>query len=848
MLECRCLLSISTVVGRELFYDQSSYDGGAGIDSLDGSAIATDKSAYLPGNGLAASANLSTYTRGINGIMIDLLGGGSHASINANDFVFKTGNNNTVAGWSTAPGPSAITVVPGAGVSGSDRVEIVWGANAVKHAWLEVQVLATPNTGLAATDAFFWANLLGDSNLNYSTSGVDSSSVLASIGTPAPISSTRDHNRSQAISGTDSSAVLFNIGSLTKINISSAGPLLSAALAYDSGPGGVPNNDGITIDPTITGTLSAVNSVASFKAGINAGPINNNVTFSGGNFTLNTAFLQAMNGGSLPDGSYVVHLLAVDALGKTATQAVSFALDVEHGAPAINAALVNDTGTSNQDGVTSDPAIAGNLSANAAIVSFRASLNPGSAPPITDPIPGQTVTFDWALVGNPGNAGELSGAHAPSLSGGGVDAVVGAVDHSYLISKYGVTNSQYVEFLNAKDPTGANSLSLYSSAMTYDTANGGIGFDANQPNGSKYSVILGHGDYPVVYVSWFDAIRFANWLNNGQGNGDTETGAYTIAGGGLHGENITRNPTATLFLPSEDEWYKAAYWKSADGTYWHYATQSNDVPDYQVPPGGNNSANYVPGGWPNPNYELAIGHLTPVGAFATSVGPYGTFDQAGNALQWTETLINTPNGITRSLRGGSYQYVWDHMSAAYRDSATPDGENNAVGFRVASVASVDVLPLVQGDGSFLLSPTFLDNLNGAPLADGSYVVHLQAFDSYNLVGTVDVPFTLNRSAPAALPAVTESSGAQLATAAAADFNAVASTLAAPPLANATTSLEAQPAARSIGAVANNGNAQGASSLDLTRLDEGLSLRRHRSTSDAEAIDFVLGTLDDEPLR
>ncbi len=355
MLECRCLLSISTVVGRELFYDQSSYDGGAGIDSLDGSAIATDKSAYLPGDGLAVSANLSTYTRGINGIMIDLLGGGSHASINANDFVFKTGNDSSLGGWSTAAAPSSIAVITGTGVSSSDRVEIVWGAGAVKHAWLEVQVLATPNTGLAATDAFFWANLLGDSNVNFSTSGVDSSSVLANIGTPAPITSTRDHNRSGTITGTDSSAALSNVGTLTKIDIASAGPLLSAALSNDTGPGGVPNNDGITTDPTITGTLSAVNSVASFKAGINAGPINNNVTLSGGNFTLNTAFLQAMNGGTLPDGSYVVHLLAVDALGKTATQDVPFTLKHTIAAPVTPDLIADsDTGASIIDNITND--------------------------------------------------------------------------------------------------------------------------------------------------------------------------------------------------------------------------------------------------------------------------------------------------------------------------------------------------------------------------------------------------------------------------------------------------------------------------------------------------------------
>ena len=74
------------------------------------------------------------------------------------------------------------------------------------------------------------------------------------------------------------------------------------------------------------------------------------------------------------------------------------------------------------------------------------------------------------------------------------------------------------------------------------------------------------GDKPVNFVSWYDAIRFANWLNNGQGDGDTETGAYTLLGGTptpSNGSSITRNPGATWFLPSEDEWYKAAYYQPA---------------------------------------------------------------------------------------------------------------------------------------------------------------------------------------------------------------------------------------------------------------------------------------------
>ncbi|MEM8864323.1 MAG: hypothetical protein AAGF31_02120 [Planctomycetota bacterium] len=67
------------------------------------------------------------------------------------------------------------------------------------------------------------------------------------------------------------------------------------------------------------------------------------------------------------------------------------------------------------------------------------------------------VTFDWAFVGNPGNAGELSGAGA---GGFGRDAIVGAVSYNYAISKTEVTNAQYTAFLNAVDPTGANGVLL----------------------------------------------------------------------------------------------------------------------------------------------------------------------------------------------------------------------------------------------------------------------------------------------------------------------------------------------------------------------------------------------------
>ena len=66
--------------------------------------------------------------------------------------------------------------------------------------------------------------------------------------------------------------------------------------------------------------------------------------------------------------------------------------------------------------------------------------------------------------------------------------------------------------------------------MGSDATYGGINFTSwrGTRNGSKYSIISGLGNRPVNWVSWYDAIRFANWLNNGQGNGDTESGSYTL--------------------------------------------------------------------------------------------------------------------------------------------------------------------------------------------------------------------------------------------------------------------------------------------------------------------------------
>ncbi len=211
------------------------------------------------------------------------------------------------------------------------------------------------------------------------------------------------------------------------------------------------------------------------------------------------------------------------------------------------------------------------------------------------------IIVDTVPVGDPGNAGEVKG-----------QGTFGDVNYDYRIGTYEVTNAQYAEFLKAK--AASDPLALYNSVMGTDVR-GGI--TQNGVSGSfTYSVKQNMANKPVIWLSWYSAVRFANWLHNGQGNGDTETGAYTLTGGTpipTNGNNVTRNAGARWFLPTEDEWYKAAYYdptlNSGSGGYFDYATHTdvdptiataNSIGDISNP--GTNVANYNRGAdWVNPS-------------------------------------------------------------------------------------------------------------------------------------------------------------------------------------------------------------------------------------------------------
>ena len=315
-----------------------------------------------------------------------------------------------------------------------------------------------------------------------------------------------------------------------------------------------------------------------------------------------------------------------------------------------------------------------------------------------------SVVIDTVTVGNVGNAADT---RYNSMA-------VGAVGYTYQMAKYDVTAGQYTAFLNAVAAT--DTYGLYGTGMNYDSspAAWGCNIDRSGSSGSyTYSVAPDWANRPVNLVGWGDAARFANWLYNGQPTGPqglatTEDGSYYLNGATSNAALmvVTRKANATWVIPSEDEWYKAAYYDPAQpggAGYWDYPTRSNTVPGNVLDPAGTNNANHYDYSGTGSFTIGAPYWRTEVGAFAASPSAYGTFDQGGNVYQWNEANIS---GGSRGLRGGSFYDLGNNLRASDRSYSllvTPTDEYNDIGFRVSEVpepASLVIMAL--GGGGMLL--------------------------------------------------------------------------------------------------------------------------------------------------
>ena len=230
-----------TVVGRYTFYNNSVFDGNdPAANSKDDAAIATDKAPLAEGD-TATFSNYTSYSKGINGIMVDIAALPSGAQPSAKDFAFKVGNNNAPAGWATGPVPASVLVRPGAGTGGSTRIDITWADGAIKNEWLQITVDADATTGLSASDVFYFGNAIGESGNSASDAMVTPADEQAarsdphSFFNPALITNPHDYNRDGKVDATDQIIARMNqTTSATALQLITT-PLPAGAAALTSG-------------------------------------------------------------------------------------------------------------------------------------------------------------------------------------------------------------------------------------------------------------------------------------------------------------------------------------------------------------------------------------------------------------------------------------------------------------------------------------------------------------------------------------------------------------------------------------------------------------------------------------
>lgn len=274
------------------------------------------------------------------------------------------------------------------------------------------------------------------------------------------------------------------------------------------------------------------------------------------------------------------------------------------------------------------------------------------------------------------------------------DTGFGAVDHDFAIGTYEVTVTQYLAFLDAvaKVPASPAIEDLWVEDMqkTYSYVSPGLIARSGSGTAADPYVFTAVADpalgadsgrRPILNISWFSAARFANWMHNGAtATSSTETGAYTLDGAtkGV----FMKNPDARWWIPSEDEWYKAAYYdptRSGANKYWTYPTGTDERPVAEAPAGSSNSANYD-GAMPDGR------KITPVGAYRSSISHYGTFDQAGLLWEWNDKAVSDFEGIpiTRGMRGGSWSLGMINVSKFGPRDYEPTYDDDDTGFRLAT--------------------------------------------------------------------------------------------------------------------------------------------------------------------
>ena len=293
------------------------------------------------------------------------------------------------------------------------------------------------------------------------------------------------------------------------------------------------------------------------------------------------------------------------------------------------------------------------------LTAFTLNIQP-SAQADTFGTSGNEFTIDFVNIGNAGNAADTTS--------------FGAVPYEYRVGTYEITQD----------------------AITKATASGMSNVTARPWTGNQ----------PAANITWYEAAAFVNFLNTNSG----KTAAYdlTFSSGSWSmalwsseqawtagGTNLYRNKDAFYFLPSENEWYKAAYYNPAGTNYFLYPTGSDTAPTAVA--SGTNAGTAV--------YNNAAS-VPAIVASAGGLSPYGTMGQGGNVWEWNESALdgtNSSSSENRAQRGGRWSGPEFGLSSSGQNGNDPTWESDTIGFRVASVPEPSTYVLVlMGAGALYL--------------------------------------------------------------------------------------------------------------------------------------------------
>ena len=274
----------------------------------------------------------------------------------------------------------------------------------------------------------------------------------------------------------------------------------------------------------------------------------------------------------------------------------------------------------------------------------------------------------------------------------------GRVGYEYSIGKFEVTTAQWVEFFNAAyDRPDAQLPHLFPPSVW-----GAQPAPANNPGGRRWSVVPGREMYAVGNISWRMAAMYCNWLHNDKSTDRAAflSGAYDVntfgsvpGFPGIFSDQFTRSPGARYFIPSWDEWLKAAHYDAnkngpGQGGWWLYSTTSDTAPIPNPPgslvPGSNGQVNAA---WSQQYNGVISPFAVPLGAYAGVTSPWGLYDTAGATMEWTEEVLTDVTGVRYRVLDGSWWVdgpVGVDMAGFPAADDFPNVSTFDRGFRIAS--------------------------------------------------------------------------------------------------------------------------------------------------------------------